>query len=311
MAMREVDRLLQSLDPLFRRDLGLVCESHHKYDLDDFAKYQTSRPYGTSKEETANLHFASILLRSADLLHVTGDRTPSVSFRVVNPVDPVSQQEWAKQMAVRNVRSQVGKDRDGNVSESAPRDTIEVWAYFTKPDGFFGLTSYLAYAGREIRRCYEWAQAATQSQGVSLTFPWRYLDDSHIETKNFEPKPFEFSIDQARILDLLTGHTLYNDTSVVVRELIQNALDAIRLRRTQDKASGSTGCDRVSVSWDSRKRLLTVTDTGTGMTQATIENHLLRVGASLYQDPEFQKSYPDFSPISRFGIGILSTFMIA
>jgi hypothetical protein len=310
-AEREVDRLLQTLDPLFRRDLGLVCESHHKYDLDDFDKYQTSRPYGSSKDETANLHFASILLRTADLLHVTGDRTPSVSFRVINPVDPVSQQEWAKQMAVRNVRPQFGKDREGNVSESAPRDTIEVWAYFTKQDGFFGLTSYLAYAGKEIRRCYDWAHAATQSRGVKLAFPWRYLDDSHIETKNFEPQPFEFSIDQARILDLLTGHTLYNDTSVVVRELIQNALDAIRLQRTQDKPPEKGSCDHVSVVWDSGKRLLTVTDTRTGMTQTTIENHLLRVGASLYQDPEFRKSHPDFSPISRFGIGILSTFMIA
>src|SRR5262249_18356041 len=46
-------------------------------------------------------------------------------------------------------------------------------------------------------------------------------------------------------------------------------------------------------------------------TQSTIERHLLTVGSSLYQDPEFKKGHPDYSPISRFGIGVLSTFMIA
>lgn len=71
-AMHEVDSLLGTLDPQFRRDLGLVCESHHRDDLGDFGKYQTSRPYGPSSGETANLHYACILLRSADLLHITG-----------------------------------------------------------------------------------------------------------------------------------------------------------------------------------------------------------------------------------------------
>ena len=65
------------------------------------------------------------------------------------------------------------------------------------------------------------------------------------------------------------------------------------------------------IHWDSTQRILTVEDNGTGMTQQIIENHLLKVGASRYQDPQFQKEYPDFSPISRFGIGVLSCFMIA
>ena len=136
----EINRLLSDLDSQLRQDLGLICESHHLSDLDDFDKYYLSRPYGNSKDETANLQFAAIVLRTADLLHITKDRTPAIAFRLINPSDPVSQDEWAKQMAVKAVRSKIGVDRDGNLDESAPRDTIEVHAYFTKPDGFFGLT---------------------------------------------------------------------------------------------------------------------------------------------------------------------------
>src|SRR5258705_13862694 len=47
------------------------------------------------------------------------------------------------------------------------------------------------------------------------------------------------------------------------------------------------------------------------MTQQIIERHLLRVGSSRYQDPNFKKQFPEFAAISRFGIGVLSTFMVA
>jgi HSP90 family molecular chaperone len=57
------------------------------------------------------------------------------------------------------------------------------------------------------------------------------IDETSIETEGFIRDTFEFTIDQARIQDLLTGHTLYNDSRVVLRELVQNSLDAIRLQQ--------------------------------------------------------------------------------
>lgn len=128
--MLTVDELLVPLDPQFRRDLALICESHHLDDLDDIQKYKVSRPYGNSDEETANLQYAAVLLRTTDLLHITRDRTPSIAFRVISPTDPLSQDEWAKQMAVRRVRPQFGRDRDDKIDENAPQDTIEVHASF-------------------------------------------------------------------------------------------------------------------------------------------------------------------------------------
>jgi molecular chaperone HtpG len=203
-----MSRLLEPLRPQLRRDLALVCESHHLDDLYDLKKYKVSQPYGNSDSETANVQYASVLLRAADLLNVTSDRTPSVVFRVINPVDPISQQEWAKQMAVTRVRSKVGVDQEGNPDEKVPRDTIEVYAYFTSEDGFFGLTSYLKYAADQLRKCYDWVEMARKSQGVRHEFPWRSIDDNNIETEGFLRDTFEFTIDQAKILDLLTGHTL-------------------------------------------------------------------------------------------------------
>jgi molecular chaperone HtpG len=107
---------------------------------------------------------------------------------------------------------------------------------------------------------------------------------------------------------LLIGHTLYNDTSVVLRELVQNSIDAIRLQTHLD---GGKTEGLVNISWDSGARTLSIQDNGTGMSQEVIVNHLLKVGSSKYQDTKFKEQHPDFSPISRFGIGVLSAFMIA
>ena len=310
--MVEIARLLSPVHETFRRDLGLVCESHHLDDLGNVRKYKVRQPYGATDEETANVQYCAVLLRTADLLHITSDRTPSVQFRVINPTDPLSQLEWSKQAAVRRVMSQVARGKEGMADEAAPRDTIEVHASFDQEDAFFGLTSYLSYASNQLRRNYEWVEGAGKAHATPHKYPWRAIDTSYVEAEGFLREQFSFAIDEARMLDLLTGHTLYNDTKVVLRELAQNALDAIRFQRRLDELRPVTAAPgRIRIHWDSKARVLSVEDNGTGMTQQIVDRHLLRVGASRYQDPEFRKEYPDFWAVSRFGIGVLSTFMIA
>ncbi len=306
---QELEKLLEGLGAKFRRDLGVVCESHHLDDLANLDKYKPSQPYGSEPQESANLQYCAILLRTADLLHVTKDRTPSVSFRIVNPSDPKSIEEWHKQMAVTTVRPKPGLDKEGNVDPGAETDTIEIHGYFTEPEGFFSLSAYLNYARKQLQKSNEWAEIARKKKGAPYDFPWRDIDDSNCEAEGFINKQFEFTLDQAKVLDLLTGHRLYNDSSVVLRELVQNSLDAVRVQ--WEYVAGSISEGEVNIQWDTKERLLIVEDNGTGMTQEVIDKHFLKVGSSLYQDEEFRKRHPEFSAISRFGIGVLSTFMVS
>ena len=255
-ASAEVARIVERLPLAFRRDLGIICESHHLNDLDNFAKYKVEQPYGSMSGETANIHYSALLLRTIDLLHVTSDRAPSLAFRVINPIDPKSIVEWKMQMPMVSVRKMPALDREGNVDLTGQSDTIGFFAMFTESDGFFALTSYLRYVAEQLQKSYEVAARANKKHGSAFHFPWRAVDENNIEAIGFLKDKFEFSVDQKRILDLLTGHTLYNNADVVVRELIQNAIDAIRVHAADSGADLSGYA--VNVHWSSATNTLSI-----------------------------------------------------
>lgn len=311
-----VDDILKDLDQMFRMDLAMICESHHKDDLNDFSKYRVNNAYGNSKEEKVNLNYIAVILRTADLLHITRDRTPSITRKLINVSNPTSVVEWEKQKAVRAVKPKAKRDGNENINESLEKDTIEVTAYFEgaeTAEAYFGLSSYLQYTGRELKKCYEIVEKAIKQEGSSAyKFPWREIDESRITVIGFETKKLQFTIAQENILQLLVGHTLYNDSSVVVRELVQNAIDAVKLQNQYESKRHSVITEgKIQVDWDDDKKELSFWDNGTGMTISDIENYLLKVGASKYRDNNVRKEFPDFSSISHFGIGILTCFMIA
>ena len=309
----EINEILRNIDPMFRGDLALICESHHEDDIEDFSKYKVKKMYGNTENERVNLNYIAVILRTADLLHITRDRTPSVTRRLISINNPVSVIEWEKQRAV-GPKDQ--RNEEGFVDNSKQKDTIEITAYFDgaeTADAYFGLSSYLQYTRKELDKCSSIIEKAQKREGATVyEFPWKEIDESQIEVRGFEKKKLQFTIDQDNILQLLVGHTLYNDSSVVVRELVQNGIDAVRLQREYEKREGkSKEGGQVWVEWNSKDRELVFGDNGTGMSIQDVENYLLRVGTSKYRDESVKKQFPHFSSISHFGIGILTCFMVA
>lgn len=163
-----VKDILQNLDDMFKIDLAMICESHHKDDIDDFTKYRVDSVYGNDSQEKVNLNYVAIILRIADLLHITKDRTPSLTRRIVNVSNPFSVVEWEKQKAVRAVQPKAKRDEEENISEELEKDTIEVTAYFQgaeTAEAYFGLSSYLQYTRKELQRCNEIVEKSQKRKG--------------------------------------------------------------------------------------------------------------------------------------------------
>lgn len=127
----------------------------------------------------------------------------------------------------------------------------------------------------------------------------------------YRPLDFKFSVDTSSALQLFAGNTLYKDRRVFLRELIQNAVDACNLRRMYDP--GFIPAIGVEFSHDLNR--IIVRDNGIGMSRQWIEKYFLNIGLSFYQSDEIVRADRDadiqFSFISQFGIGFLSSFLVA
>ena len=113
--------------------------------------------------------------------------------------------------------------------------------------------------------------------------------------------PLKLSLDQERILKLLTGTRFYSDRSAALREAILNAIDAIRRRRNDTPTLDPS----IHVVFDHSALTVSVTDNGTGMNWQTVETLFAKIGASAATAETNEQS------VGEFGIGIASYFMAA
>jgi molecular chaperone HtpG len=305
----EISSILDRLPSRFRENLACVCESHHGNNLDKHELFPLCQKYGNHRNEVANVQYAALILRTADLIHVTKDRTPSEMYKIIGLTDPLGVDEWRKQLGTFSV-NMMTRQFDPTEKET---HYISLSADFSEERPFFSLTEYLVYANSEIEQTKRWADTSQEfTDAKDYCYPWRGIKPD-IRVEGNEPKLMKFSLDRGKLLDLLVGHTIYNDPTVAIRELLQNGIDAVRYqyylesKRIGDKAT----IGHVNVFWNNSNRELVVHDNGIGMNLTIITEHLMKVGSSYYNTTQFKNDNSDFTPISRFGIGVLSCFMIS
>jgi molecular chaperone HtpG len=114
---------------------------------------------------------------------------------------------------------------------------------------------------------------------------------------------YTFQVDLRGLVDLLSQH-LYSSPRVYVRELLQNAVDAITARRQADPAgSGPTG---ITITVGNAG--LEIADSGIGLTEAEAHRFLATIGNSSKRD-DLAGARREF--LGQFGIGLLACFTVA
>lgn len=110
------------------------------------------------------------------------------------------------------------------------------------------------------------------------------------------------------LIPLLTGDNIYARKEVFARELIQNSIDAIAVRASTDKDFDQT--IYITLGQSQGRKFFRIKDFGTGMDRFKIERYFTSIGRSFYSGDEYRDLEIDYKPISNFGIGFLSAFMI-
>lgn len=112
------------------------------------------------------------------------------------------------------------------------------------------------------------------------------------------------------LIPLLTGDNIYSSKVVFARELIQNSIDAISVRGEKEKREFSKKILIELKVDENGKRYFKITDRGTGMDRYKIERYFTSIGRSFYSGKEYEDLNISYKPISNFGIGFLSSFMV-
>jgi molecular chaperone HtpG len=107
---------------------------------------------------------------------------------------------------------------------------------------------------------------------------------------------------------------LYSDHEIFLRELVSNSVDATQKLKTLASVGefkGDTGDLTVRVYLDEKKKTLTVSDRGIGMTAEEIEKYINQIAFSSAND--FLDKYKNDanSIIGHFGLGFYSAFMVS
>ena len=107
---------------------------------------------------------------------------------------------------------------------------------------------------------------------------------------------------------------LYSDHEIFLRELISNAVDAtqkLKTLSTRGEFQGDLGDLTIDVKLDPKKKTLTVSDRGIGMTADEVERYINQIAFSGVTD--FMEKYKDSHEqlIGHFGLGFYSAFMVA
>ncbi|MFD3973411.1 HSP90 family protein [Streptomyces cyaneofuscatus] len=114
-----------------------------------------------------------------------------------------------------------------------------------------------------------------------------------------------FQVDLRGLVDLLSHH-LYSSPRVYLRELLQNAVDALTARHglEPDAPEGAFG-----IRLFADGSVVRVEDDGVGLSEADVHTFLATIGRSSKRADGIAQQRGDF--IGQFGIGLLSCFLVA
>jgi molecular chaperone HtpG len=293
-------------------ELALICFSHADNPV---ALLELDSSHMCGPDIFACLPFVGVLLRLADIVDFDAKRTPKILFSHIGVRHPVSLLEWKKH---RQIQSWHITPKKIAFNAQCEHPAIEA-----------AIHRFCDLIDRELVSCTSVLQNITDPGREPFPDWYRIalptnVDRKRIQTKKdirgnplYRYKDCQFRLNHTQVIDLLMGTSLYGNPAVAIRELVQNSIDACLVRQALEAKWGNAYHPEIIVEFirtDSGE-VLKVTDNGIGMDQHIIDKYYSTIGASFYRSGEFYSlqaaNHLNFHPISRFGIGVLSCFMVA
>ena len=270
---------------------------------------------------TINETRLAYLLNVASRLALDARRMPAVMAEHIGS-DAALSSTWVKEQLQRaewRDRPQTGGIIQFDLHLDCPNEAVDA--------ALLEVVGELDSVRTRLSQRQDW-QADEMSGLLPDGFTADYLNTNRSGWQPTRP-PLRFELDRSRIIELLMGQQLYGESWPALRELYQNALDACRYRRAQEALASKDGrlpsglpyLGQIEFRFGKTKtgrRYVECVDDGIGMDERHLRRLFSRAGQSFADSHEFhidQSRWDEagipFYRNSRFGIGVLSYFMLA
>lgn len=315
------------IPPRLISTLGEICKAHGKdfnftMGLDD--------EVDGAVDDLCHPRFVACMLRLGDLLDMDNNRFSDVLLRTL--VAPPSDSLLHYHKHLSTAKFHITEKRIDIISKC---DDFHV-AFLSK--------EWLDMITREMLDLQShWCDIVPQDNVTTLPC----LGDIRVEMKDGEPVDGnylpQFKLDTGRAMELLQGTDIYQEKTEFMRELLQNATDAIYIRMFKehecankmlsDDADGlrqfikecqnrkiAVGIEKVGTASDSKdsdgekvnRYAITITDDGVGISMETLK-YMINTGSGSQnaEKKALVERMPKFmQPSGCFGIGFQSVFMV-
>ncbi len=295
-----------------KRDLvGLIARSHGM-NIRDTYQYLKRRFYQLNKTPCGiHVYYLMIIVRLADYFQIDRDRLRLASLKLKSFNSPISESEHNKHLAVREI-----KPSDENI------ETLFVRA---QPDNnfiFWKLKELINEIQKELDTCWAVLGEKYGRDSIKPGLKYRHIvsnltEESFRDSIDFIPEKIFFNAD-ADLAKLLVAPLYGDNPTYGVRELIQNAIDAINERKLLDKHNPNfEELISVNILHDSEEKYyFEIIDSGKGMSVYELANYFLKAGATNRKSKEWDQFFigedgkNKVLKTGKFGVGILAAFLI-
>ncbi len=258
--------------------IGRIAHSHW-WDLSDLRKHLTTTlgaAAGFPYEWSVRALRLACLLRASDAAHLDARRAPNVLFSVRNPKG-VARSHWTFQNKLH--QPQLRHDRL-EFTAGDPFGIEDAPAWWLCFDTLRGVNSELQGIDSLLADVNEERFAARGVMGIDE--PDRLK--SYVPTAGWNPVDTTVQVsDVASLVKRLGGEQLYGTYSKApMRELLQNASDAIRARRALEALPANSGTTTVRLYSNEGTHVLDVQDDGVGMSPKVLTRGLLDFGSAFW-----------------------------
>ncbi|KAF9429580.1 hypothetical protein BGZ94_010231 [Podila epigama] len=158
-------------------------------------------------------------------------------------------------------------------------------------------------------------QQAAEQVAVPDNFASSFGSDASSQTV-LQGEKFQFQTEVSRLMNIVIN-SLYKTPEIFLRELISNgsdALDKIRFQSLTDPTAMESNPNlNVTIAVNKADRIITITDSGIGMTKQDLQKNLGTIAKS--GTSEFIETMSgekaDVDLIGKFGVGFYSVFLVA